>query len=174
MGVKIFRDSNWDRIRNGVISRRDLAGLEADKDGELIGYLIAHAPATCRESMQRYAAKKFGISEAPKPSKNTDDPNDKFYEEYFVLREQVGLEDDFETLKKAALDSPDRNIAAFAFCRLTGYRFSPGDNDAYSYRTFACVVLPGIKKEDVREFCRIIVLRGGPFKDEAEKILSGL
>ena len=44
MGVKVFRDDNWKRIIGGDISRRDIMDLDGEKDRELIGYLIAHAP----------------------------------------------------------------------------------------------------------------------------------
>ena len=36
MGIKLFRNDNWDRIRNGDISRRDIMNLDGDKDRELI------------------------------------------------------------------------------------------------------------------------------------------
>jgi hypothetical protein len=32
MGVKIYRDNNWNRIKNGIISRKDLMHLDKDKD----------------------------------------------------------------------------------------------------------------------------------------------
>ena len=47
MGVRIFRDDNWHRITNGVISRKDIMRLDREKDRELIGYLAAHAPEPC-------------------------------------------------------------------------------------------------------------------------------
>ncbi len=61
MGVKVYRDDNWRRITNGVISRKDIMNLDGEKDRELIGYLIAHAPEPCRSSMMEYAAKKYGM-----------------------------------------------------------------------------------------------------------------
>ena len=131
MGIKLFRNDNWDRIRNG------------DKDRELIGYMIAHAPEPRRRSMMQYAVGKYGMDGFPKPRINTDDSEDTFFWEYAVLREQVVREEDREVLE-AALHDPDRSVAAFAFCRLTGYSFPPDECDAYSYRTFSCDILPGM------------------------------
>ena len=142
MGIKIFRDDNWNRIKGGIISRKDIMHLDAEKDRELISYLIAHAPESSRGSMMEYAAEKYGIDELPEPQKNIDDLNDPYYEEYFVLQEQVIREDDADVQKEVALHSSDYDMAAFAFCRLTGYRFPPSECDAYSYRTFDCGILP--------------------------------
>ena len=171
MGVKIFRDDNWNRIKSGVISRRDILHLDAEKDRELIGYLITHAPEPCRWSMMKYAAEKYGMDELPAPRINIDDPEDTFLGEYAVLHEQVVQEDDQEALKAAALYSSNHEIAAFAFCRLTGYSFPPSECDAYSYRTFDCGIMPGMTTEGIREFCHIIIAQGGPFKEAAEEYL---
>ena len=76
MGVKIFRNDNWSRIKSGVIYRRDVMGLDPDGDRELIGYLIAHAPEPSRLSMIKYASEKYGMDEMPEPRVNTDDPED--------------------------------------------------------------------------------------------------
>lgn len=171
MGVKIFRGDNWHRITNGVISRRDIMQLDKEKDSELIRYLIAHAPEPGRSSMMKYAAEKYGIDELPEPQKNIDDLNDPYYEEYLVLQEQVVREDDVEELKEAALHSSNYDMAAFAFCRITGYSFPASDCDAYSYRTFSCGILPGMTTEDIREFCRMMIVEGSPLKDAAKECL---
>jgi hypothetical protein len=171
MGVKIFRDDNWHGIANGVISRKDIMHLDGEKDRELIGYLLAHAPEPCRSSMMKYAAENYGMDELPAPRINIDDPEDTFFWEYAVLREQVAREDDRDALKAAALHCADRGVAAFAFCRLTGYRFPPGACGAYSYRTFDCGVLPGMTAEDIRVFCRTVIEGGRPFANVAEECL---
>lgn len=147
MGVKIFRDDNWKRITGGDISRKDIIHLDGEKDRELIGYLIAHAPEPRRGSMIQYAAEEYGMDAYPEPRVNADDPEDDFFWEYVVLREQVVREEDREVLK-AALQDSDRSVAAFAFCRLTGHSFPPGECDAYSYRTFSCDILPGMTAAD--------------------------
>ena len=162
MGVKIFRDDNWNRIKSGVISRRDIMGLHREHDRELIGYLIAHASESSRRSMMKYAAEKYGMDELPEPRLNADDPEDTFFWEYAVLREQVQREDDREALKTAALHSSDRDAALFAFCRLTGYRFPADECDAYSYRTFDCGIMPGMTTEDIRAFYRMMMEEGDP------------
>jgi hypothetical protein len=123
MGIKIFRSDNWNRIKNGNILRRDLMGLHPDRDVELIRYLIARAPEASRSSMMKYAAEKYNLDEMPEPPENIDDPNDAHYEVYFVLQEQVAREEDADILKDAALYNSDYDMAAFAFCRLTGYSF---------------------------------------------------
>ncbi len=167
MSVKIFRDDNWNRIRNGAVSRRDIMHLDGEKDRELIRYLIAHAPDTCRRSVMQYAAERYGMCEVPEPPVNADDPSDAFFWEYIVLREQAVREYDRDVLIDDALHSPDKGVAAFAFCRLTGYSFTPGECDAYSYRSFSCDILPGMTADDIRDFCRMMIAEGGPFRDEA-------
>ncbi len=169
MGVKIFRDDNWNRISSGIISRRDIMHLDGEKDRELIGYLICHAPALCGLSMLKYACEKYGIDEMPEPLKNIDDPEDPYYAEYFVLQEQVVREEDADVLKETALHGSNYDMAAFAFCRLTGYSFPASDCDAYSYRTFSCDILPGMTTEDIRDFCRRLIMEGGPLKNAAEE-----
>lgn len=171
MGVKIFKDDNWNRIKNGVISRADITGLDAVRDIELIGYLTAHAPEPCRSSIIKYANEKLGINEIPSPKINIDNPEDTFFWEYSVLREQIARETNCEALKKAVLDSSDYGVAAFAFCRLTGYSFPVNRCDAYSYRTFCCEPLPEMTEDDIRQFCRTVIAKGGPFEDAAEKSL---
>ena len=171
MGVKIFRDDNWNRIKSGIISRKDIMHLNRENDKVLIGYLIAHATEPCRQSMMKYAAEKYGLYDFPEQQKNIDDPNDPYYEEYFVLQEQVIREDDADVLKEVALHSSDYDMAAFAFCRLTGYRFPPSECDAYSYRTFDCGVLPGMTAEDIREFCRKVIEERGKFANVVDECL---
>ena len=171
MGVKIFRDDNWSRIKSGVISRRDIMHLDGEKDRELIRYLITHASESCRRSMIKHASETYKITEAPRPLVNVDDPSDGFFWEYAVLREQVVREDSCDALKQAALRGSCYDTAAFAFCRLTGYSFPPNECDAYSYRTFECGMMPGMTTEDIRAFCRMIIAKGGPLKDAARACL---
>ena len=159
------------KIKSGIISRKDIMHLNREKDKVLIGYLITHAAEPCRSSMMKYAAEKYGLYDFPEQQKNIDDPNDPYYEEYFVLQEQVIREDDADVLKEAALHSSDYDMAAFAFCRLTGYRFPPSNCDAYSYRTFDCGIMPGMTAEDIREFCRMMIKERGRFANVAEECL---
>ena len=131
MSVKIFRNHNWIRIKSGGISRTDITKLDWDLDRELIAYLMAHAPEASRRDLLRYASSTYGMEAMPEPRINIDDPEDVFYGEYFVLREQVMREDDPTVLKEAALDPSDRDAAAFAFSRLTGYSRAPDHADAF-------------------------------------------
>ena len=174
MGVKIFRSDNWNRIKNGNILRRDIMGLHPNRDKELIRYLIAHAPEASRSSMMKYAAEKYGLDEMPEPLENIDDPNDARYEDYVVLREQVVREEDADVLKDAALYNSDYDMAAFAFCRLTGYSFPSSECDAYSYRTFSCDIMSGMTEESIREFCLEVLEKGDRFKEAATKYLCVL
>ena len=169
MGVKIFRDDNWNRIKSGVISRRDIMHLDGENDKVLIRYLIAHAPEPYRRSMMKYAAEKYGMDEIPEPMVNADNPEDMFFWEYAVLREQVVWEEDRDALKEAALHNSDYGVAAFAFCRLTGYSFPTSECDAHSYRTFDCGIIPGTTAEDVREFCQTMIEERGRFANVAEE-----
>ena len=171
MGVKIFRDDNWNRIKSGIISRKDIMHLNREKDKVLIGYLISHATEPCRQSMMKFAAEKYSLYDFPEQQKNIDDPNDPYYEEYLVLQEQVIREDDADVLKEAAFHSSNYDMAAFAFCRLTGCSFPPSECDAYSYRTFDCGIMPRTTAEDVREFCRRVIEERGRFANVAEERL---
>ncbi len=150
MGVKVFRGNNWERIKSGVISRRDLMGLDPDLDRELIRFLLFHAPFRIRRPLLRYAAERYGVDGRPEPLINTDDPEDRSFWEYAVLREQIERENDRDILE-AAMRSDDRDLAWFAYCRLTGSSLEPDKCDAYSYRTYSCGILPGMtEEEDVR------------------------
>ena len=71
MGIKIFRDDNWNRIRCGDISRRDIMGLDPDLDRELIGYLLLHAQRERAASMRNYLKENCGMHELPKSLVNT-------------------------------------------------------------------------------------------------------
>ena len=53
MGIKIFRDDNWHRITNGIISRKDIMHLDGEKDRELIRFLTAHAPEQFHDEICR-------------------------------------------------------------------------------------------------------------------------
>jgi hypothetical protein len=171
MGIKIFRDDNWSRIRCGDISRRDIMGLDPDLDRELIGYLLFHAQKELAASLRNYAKEKYGMHELPEPLVNIDDPADTYYWEYMVLKEQITRESDQETLAAAALHSSAYNVAAFAFCRLTGTCFPANENDAYSYRTYSCDRMPGVTEERIRKLCHRIIEKEGYLKDAAEECL---
>ena len=174
MGIRIYRDGGWHSLKNGVIFRRDLLGLDPEKDRNLIGYLVRHAPPAAAASLRKYAAERYGMEELPERPVNLDDPDDPYYEAYWVLREQAEREDDPDVLEEAALHGSEYDLAAFAFCRLTGSRRLPGASDAYSYRTFRCEPLPGLPPERLRAFCERVVREGGRFRAEAKDCLRAL
>ena len=166
MGIKVFRDNHWERIKNGLIGNKDILGLDTDKDELLIHYIILHAP----EKVASRCMKKYGI-EKVKSFINIDDSNDSLYPEYCVLEEQVFYEDSIEVLKEKAFGK-DRMPGAFAFCRLTGYSFVPDACDAYSYRTYACGCIEKMDKEAIKAFCQEMIEKNGPFQKEANNILK--
>ena len=167
MGVKIFRDDNWDRIEMGIVTRRDILGLDPVEDRHLLDYLILHS----REVLKDMAMRKYHIEEMPEPRVNVDDPPDEIYRTYFVLREQVEREDDIEVLKAAAFRTYRTSLSTFAFCRLTGYSWPPSECDAYSYRTYECDKCPDMTKEDIESFCVEMIRNNGQYRHEAEEIL---
>lgn len=167
MGVKIFRENNWDRLEAGMISLWDIRGLDREKDRRLIEYLILKGRDRLKEKIMR----QYGIAEMPEEPVNIDDPEDEIYRTYFVLREQVEREDDAEVLKTVAFRKQRDSLSRFAFCCLTGYSWPPSECDAYSYRTYECERCIGMTDEDVRAFCTEMIQCGGPFADEAKELL---
>lgn len=168
MGVKIFRDGNWNRIKEGAVFRRDIMGLDPEKDRRLFEYLILHMP----EPMRRSVTEKLRMEELPEETANIDDPDDELWNTYFVLQEQVQREDDFETLKEAAFKDRQDSLSRFAFCRLTGYSWPPDACDAYSYRTYSCGRKSGVTQEGIEALCREMIEKKGPFAPEAEELLK--
>ena len=167
MGVKIFRNGNWERLLAGVVSGADFRELDPEKDCELLGYLL-------RRASQRYSDRvmeKYGIADIPEKPVNIDAPNDAEYEPYFVLLEQVKREEEKSVLREATFSKERTDQAKFAFCRLTGYRYCPSACDAYSYRTFDCGRMEGITDEEAKTFCQDMIDKKGPFCKEAEELL---
>ena len=116
MGVKIFRENNWDRLEAGMISLWDIRGLDREKDRRLIEYLILKGRDRLKEKIMR----QYGIAEMPEEPVNIDDPEDEIYRTYFVLREQVEREDDAEVLKTVAFRKQRDSLGRFAFRSPTG------------------------------------------------------
>ena len=170
MGVKIFREDNWDRLEAGMISLWDIRDLDREKDRWLIEYLILQGRDKLKEKIMR----KYGITEMPEMSVNIDDPDDEIYRTYHVLSEQVEREDDVEVLKAAAFRKYRDSRSTFAFCYLTGYSWPPSECDAYSYRTYDCGRSKDMSDEDVQEFCTEMIKRNGPFAREAKEVLQRL
>ena len=116
MGVLVFRDGSFGRLKEGVVSGGDLLGLDREKDRQLIEWLLHMVSGSKRKEIMR----RYGMDELPEETVNTDDPADTLYRTYFVLREQVMREKDEEVLKEAAFGNRREIMGRFAFCRLTG------------------------------------------------------
>ncbi|MBE5999421.1 MAG: hypothetical protein E7233_13475 [Lachnospiraceae bacterium] len=170
MGVKIFREENWDRIEAGMISLWDIRDLDRRKDRRLIEYLILKGRDRLKEKVMR----QYGITEMPEEPVNIDDPDDEIYRTYYVLCEQVEREDDVEALKASAFRKYRDSRSTFAFCYLTGYSWPPSECDAYSYRTYDCGRCKDMTDEDNVDFCIEMIRRSGPFAREAEEVLQRL
>lgn len=170
MGVLVFRDGNFGRLKEGVISGGDLLGLDRDKDRELIGWLLSMVGESKREKIMR----RYGVEELPPATVNIDDPEDQLYRTYYVLLEQVMRESSSEVLKKAAFGNRRESIGRFAFCRLTGFAWPAGECDAYSYRTWQCGLKKGVTRKEIEDFCREMTERHGPFENEARAWLHEL
>ena len=169
MGIRIFRDGNWNMIQYISASLRDFSGLDLHKDRELIDYLILHASEKSQDRLMR----KYGLSDLPVKRINIDDVNDDIYPAYYVFREQVIRETDREALREVAF-SDEGSAGKFAFCRLTGYSWPPDECDAYSYRTYACGLMRDMTRADIEALCRDMIERNGPFAREAEKWITRL
>ena len=170
MGVKIFREDNWDRLEVGMISLRDIRDLDREKDRMLIEYLILKGRDRLKEKIMR----QYGIDEMPEEPVNIDDPSDETYRTYYVLCEQVSREGDVEVLKTAAFRKYRDSLSTFAFCYLTGYSWPPSECDAYSYRTYDCGRSPDMDDKEVADFCRDMIRRDGNYAREAVEVLHRL
>lgn len=170
MGVKIYRDNNWYRIKCGEISRRDTLGLDSEKDRYLINYLILNSSDAIRNQIMR----RKSIEELPEETVNIDDPDDETYRTYFVLREQVQREPDLDVLRNAAFSGFRDDLSRFAFCRLTGFSWPSSECDAYSYRTYFCGLKSDVMREDIEEICFDMIEADGPFAEEAKGWLTEL
>lgn len=168
MGLHIFKDNNWERIRCGTIGTPDFMRIDKEKDEKLLNFMLHRATEpVVKRGMQRHR-----ITKMPEPMVNIDYPEDERYPEYMVLSEQVVQEDDTEVLKAAALNGSDWAMAAFAFCRLTGYSWPPDECDAYSYRTYSYGLKPDMSADDVKNYCLEMIEKNGPFAKEAAEILQ--
>ena len=170
MGVLVFRDGSFGRLKEGVVSGGDLLGLDREKDRQLIEWLLHMVSGSKRKEIMR----RYGMDELPEETVNTDDPADPLYRTYFVLQEQVMRECSVEVLKEAAFVNQRESIGRFAFCRLTGFSWPAGECDAYSYRTWQCGLKKGFTRKDIEDFCREMIERHGPFEKEAEAWLTEL
>lgn len=169
MGMDIFRRENWDRWACGPYHKMDFR-LDAEKDRWLLQYLLSH----CARTQRVKEMARLGLDEVPAPPVNIDDPRDRDYAPYIMLREQVMREDDCRTLRAAMLDAPNAMMRRFAFCRLTGYSWPFVECDAYSYRTWDCGLKSEATRESIEVLCRELADANGPFARQAAQWLERL
>lgn len=164
MGVQIFKDGDWDRIREGYVFLSDFHGLDRQMDRRLIEFLIRHMSDRHKEKTMR----RFGISALPEEKEKADPLHPNFP----LFLEQVRREDDYEVLREAALSGDDPDLSFLAFCRLTGFRRPPfaGEDDGYGF----CGLKSDILREDIEDLCREMIGTGGPYECEAEQWLEYL
>lgn len=167
--MQIFRRENWDRWEYGPYHKADFR-LDPEKDCWLLQYLLSH----CARTQRKREMARLGLDALPAPPVNIDDPDDKDYAPYIMLREQVMREDDYWALRAAILDAPNGMMRRFAFCRLTGYSWPFVACDAYSYRTWDCGLKSGVTREDIKDLCRELVDAKTPFARQAEEWLERL
>ena len=146
----------------------ELRCMDPDKDRLLLENLARNAPGTMRKA----ALRRLGLTELPPPNPEYIS-DDLFDESYWVLREQilqVCQMADRELLRTAAFASRSE-ASCFAFCRLTGWQFTPPECDAYSHRDYACGRVDWMAEEDVKALCREMIEKHGPFVREAVQCL---
>ena len=142
--------------------------MDPEKDRLLLENVARNAVGTMRKA----ALRRLGLAEPPLP-----DPrylsDGIFDERYWALNEQilrVSQMADWELLRTAAFASRSE-ASCFAFCRLTGWRLAPPACDAFSHRDFACGRVDWMAAEDVKDLCREMIGRHGPFAREAAQCL---
>ena len=169
--MRPFLEENWsaweekDFYTLSQVSR----SLDKEKDKQMLTYLAVYG----RNSVQRYAMRRLGISEIPELPVNPEDPQDDQYAPYLVLREQVMRESDYWVLKKAAFHAP-RPLSKFAFCRLTGCSWISDGDHASGYRTYSCGLKRDVSREDIEDLCREMISEKGPYQRNAARWLEEL
>ena len=166
IGKKLFKKENLHEMPEEyryIFALGDIRYLNPERDRLLLENLARNG-----YGMRRTAAlRKLGLQEPPKavPGGSSD-------EKYRILEEQILQLTDmasYDLLKEAAFDSRCA-ASAFAFCRLTGSKvYSQGG--PYCMYDFSCGRLPCMTDRDVLEFCREMVKKDGPFREEASEIL---
>lgn len=151
-----------------LFSSGEVLHLDPTRDRLLLENIARNAAG----NRQKAALRRLGLTEPPPPNRDYVS-DDLFDESYWILDEQIRqMEElaDYELLHAAAFASRSE-AACFAFCRLTGWRFSSPACDAYSHRDYACGRVAWMKEEELRAFCREMIERRGPFETECEALL---
>ena len=151
-----------------LFSGGEVRHLDAKKDKLLLRNIARYGDGV----RQKAALRKLGVDAVP--DMDPDFTSDGIFDEaYFLAEEQVLQVADPALLQEVAFHGFGEK-RYFAFCRLTGYRYPAPACDAYSHRTFACGRLPELTDEDVKDFCREMVAKKGPFAREAAACLANL
>ena len=154
-----------------LFSAGEARHMDPEKDRLLLENIARNAMGT----EQKAALRRLGIDHAP-PANPAYVSDDVFDEKYWILYEQIRRITqmaDHDLLCAAAFASRSE-AGVFAFCRLTGWRFSPPACDAYSHRDYACGRIAWMEDADVRAFCQEMADRQGPFAREAAACLRAL
>ena len=163
-----YQGSNDPETVHFSYSAGEVRRLDAEKDRLLLRNIARNGDGARRKA----ALRKLGVDHVPEkdPDYTSDDT---FDEEYWLVEEQVQRVEDGELLQEAAFHAFGEK-RYFAFCRLTGYRYPAPASDACSHRTYAVERFPGWTEEEVRNFCREMIRRDGPFAREARECFDRL
>ena len=147
-------------------SLTEIRQMDPKKSRLLLENIARNASGTYRKA----ALLRLGTEEIPQ--EDFDGPDD---EKIRILKEEILQIDDIASyylLKDAAFDSHCA-ASTFAFCRLTGSElFSYGDD--YNCYVVSCGILSCMTEEDIRDFCREMIRRKGPFVNAATACLRAL
>ena len=170
MNSKLFWPENLGSNDPETVHYLYSAGEVRHLDPEKNRLLLRNIARNGNGVRQKAALRKLGVDQVPeKDPEYTSD--DIFDEAYWLIDEQIRRVEDETLLKEAAYHGFGEK-RYFAFCRLTGYRYPAPASDAYSHRTYAVETFPDQTAEDIRDFCREMIRRNGPFAREARAYLD--
>lgn len=170
IGIKIFREDNWDRWMEDDFIRTDTRRLNRRKDRYLLEYMAVYG----NPDVSKWAMKALGVSEVPDSVGGIGCAyiEDKIYQRHFVEHEQVMRETDYWALEKAAYEAP-YELAWPAFCRITGIScLDPPVVDIYNPGPYG--LKSDMSREDIEQLCREMIERNGQFAYEAKEWLEKL
>ena len=170
IGIKIFREDNWDRWMEDDFIRTDTRRLNRRKDRYLLEYMAVYG----NPDVSKWAMKALGVSEVPDSIGGIGCAysEDKIYQRHFVEHEQVMRETDYWALEKAAYEAP-YELAWPAFCRITGIScLDPPVIDIYNPGPYG--LKSNMSREDIEQLCREMIERNGQFAYEAKDWLEKL
>ena len=170
IGFRMFRKDNWDRWMEDDFIKTDTRRLDRYKDKCLLEYMAVYG----RPDVSEWAMKALGVSEVPDSIGGIGCAysEDKIYQRYVVVHEQVMRETDYRILEKAAYEAP-YELANPAFCRITGISCpDPPAIDIYNPGPYGLKF--HMSREDIEQLCREMIERNGPFANKAAEWLQKL